>query len=619
MIVKVCKRVNNVKGMVSYLMGPGKGQVHTNQHTVSGTINYPGPDSTDLRRQLTADLELHSKRHPGVEIKGGNVYHVVLSLGPNEGPLTDQKWDQVATEFMDRMGMTGQGGKATMWTAIRHGLSADGNDHVHVVANLLRQDGTRVSLHNDMKRASKIAGDLERKHGLNVITGRGPGGNSQPYNGGEIGRSQRTGKPIERVELERRIRAHAEASTGEAEFVRRARADGIEVRPYRTGSKVTGYSVKLSGGAMWYGGGKLAKDLSLPALRARWAQAENHVAAASNEWVKGAVGLPVSKYGPETRPNIPSKDKVLGELEQFRHQVQQMRSLSQMRSTARDLGGALAAGAQVDPALSKPARAISGWAPRRGTTGRIDLPSVMALMMVASQPNSRAADVLLAQQVTKALMELYRLHQMRAQVVHARVHTKTKGAGRRMTGPSDGLDEEMEGLVQTGAVAVATGATLLAQRGQDRLMSEMDEMEKQAAAAGNRTVKWTDPRTGEQIEVNVPVGRGEPKWRNAPMSDKQDDTLHAIAGRAGIDVTELKLGDVSYGSLTAGQASDLIDALGSPKYGSRGTAEHTLYQRGGGQTATTTKAATTPAQQYTRTPQTAGPGVPGKKVNTPKV
>lgn len=612
MIVKVCKRVGNVKGMVSYLMGPGKDRVHTNQHTVSGTINYPGPDSTELRRQLTADLELHTKMHPGVEVRGGNVYHVVLSLAPNEGPLTDAKWDQVATEFMDKMNMTGQGRKSTMWTAVRHGLSGDGNDHIHILANLIRQDGTKVSLHNDMVRASKIAGELERKHGLNVIAGRGAGGNAQPYNGGEIGRAQRTGKPIERVELERRIRTHAEASTGEGEFVRRVRADGIEVRPFRNGGKVTGYSVKLVDGALWYGGGRLAKDLSLPALRTRWAQPEHHVASASNEWVKGRNGAPVVRYGPETKVNALDHDKVFGELKKFRHQVQQARTLAQIRTTSRSLGGALAAGARIDPKLAKPARAVGGWAPRRGATGRIDMVSVTALLLAASQPNSRAADILLAQQVTKALMELYLLHRMRAQAVHARVHTK--GAASRMTAPSDGMDEQMEGMVQTGVIAVATGAQLLAQHGQERLMSEQAEVEKQAAASGNRSVKWTNPDTGEAVEIEVPVGRGDPKWRNAPMTDKQDSTLHAIAGRAGIDVTELKLGDISYGSLTAGQASDLIDALGSPKYGSSGVAEHTLYQRGGqGSTRTAT-----PAQQYTRTPQAAGPGAKPKQANVPK-
>lgn len=605
MIVKVCKRVGNVRGMVSYLMGPGKDRVHTNQHTVAGTINYAEPDSPQLRRQLTSDLELHSKLHPGVEIKGGAVYHVVLSLSAEEKPLTDATWQQISTEFMDRMGMTGTGGKSTMWTVIRHGLSEKGNDHVHIVANLIRQDGTKVSLHNDMIRASKIVRELERKHGLQVVAGRGPGGNAQPYTGGEIGRSQRGGKPIERVELERRIRAHAESSTGEAEFVRRVRADGIEARPYRKEGKVLGYAVRLPGGALWYGGGKLAKDLSLPALRARWAQAERHTTSAAHEWEKGTTNAPVTKYGAETRPNIPGRAKVLGELEQFRHQVQQARTLAQIRGTSRTLSGALAAGSRVDPALGKPARDTGAWAPRRGASGRIDLISVTALLMAASRPGSRAADILLAREVTKALMELYKLHRMRAQVVHAR--TTTKGAPR-VTAPSDGLDEELEGIAQVGAVAVATGAQVWAQ-------SQQEQLEKEAARSGNRSVKWTDPETGQQVEIEVPVGTGSAKWRNAPMTDKQDQTLHAIAGRAGIEVTELKLGDVSYGTLTAGQASDLIDALGSPRYGSRGDAEHTLYQ-GGGATATKTK---TPAQQYAQTPQAKGPGAPNKNMNVPKI
>src|SRR6478735_9777298 len=277
--------------MVSYLMGPGKDRIHQDQHTVAGSVQYSGPPDLELRRQLTADLELHSKLHPTVEVKGGSVYHVVLSLPAEDGLLPDRQWQQISTEFMDRMGMTGQGPKATMWTAIRHGVSAEGNDHVHIVANLIRQDGTKVSLHNDMIRASKIARDLEAKYGLKALAGRTAGSNNQqPYTGGEIGRSQRSGNEIERVKLERLVRAAAEASTGEAEFVRRLRGQGIEVRAYRQANEVTGYSVKLIGGDLAFAGGKLARDLSLPALRRRWDEATAHQRSAAHEWVKGRQG-----------------------------------------------------------------------------------------------------------------------------------------------------------------------------------------------------------------------------------------------------------------------------------------------------------------------------------------
>jgi hypothetical protein len=52
----------------------------------------------------------------------------------------------------------------------------------------------------------------------------------------------------------------------------------------RTPGEVTGYAVALptdttkAGGPVWYSGGKLAADLTLPKLRHRWAPAHTHSA-----------------------------------------------------------------------------------------------------------------------------------------------------------------------------------------------------------------------------------------------------------------------------------------------------------------------------------------------------
>src|SRR6185437_755254 len=190
----------------------------------------------------------------------------------------------------------------------------------------------------------------------------------------------------------------------------------------------------------------------------------------SHEWHRGTAKAPVTKYGPETRTVVPSRDKVLGELAAFRTKVTDAQTLRQVRSVSRDLSGALAAGSRVDPALGKPARQVSAWAPRRGSRGPIDMSSVTALLMAAANPDARTVDMLLVRQVTTALMELYRLHRMHAHGVHARM-TAQKGA-RPMTTPEDGMDESLEGMTQTGVVGLATGVQLAAQVGQEKLLAE---------------------------------------------------------------------------------------------------------------------------------------------------
>jgi hypothetical protein len=72
------------------------------------------------------------------------------------------------------------------------------------------------------------------------------------------------------------------------EFVRRLRDANLAVRPrFAPGARdvVAGYSVGLRGDkVIWYGGGRLAADLTLPKLRASWGTATRTEHAAVAEW-----------------------------------------------------------------------------------------------------------------------------------------------------------------------------------------------------------------------------------------------------------------------------------------------------------------------------------------------
>ncbi len=83
-----------------------------------------------------------------------------------------------------------------------------------------------------------------------------------------------------RVTLRREVCTAAAGAGTEQEFFARLGEAGVLVRKrYSTTSpgEVTGYAVGLpghtakDGGVVWYGGGKLAADLTLPKLRRRWA------------------------------------------------------------------------------------------------------------------------------------------------------------------------------------------------------------------------------------------------------------------------------------------------------------------------------------------------------------
>jgi hypothetical protein len=82
---------------------------------------------------------------------------------------------------------------------------------------------------------------------------------------------------IARRRLERVVRACGTAALDEADFVTRLRAERVLVRPrFIKGDRdqVEGYSVALApegdGQPVWFGGGRLSRELTLPRLRATW-------------------------------------------------------------------------------------------------------------------------------------------------------------------------------------------------------------------------------------------------------------------------------------------------------------------------------------------------------------
>ncbi|GAB2761356.1 hypothetical protein GCM10027090_34890 [Sinomonas soli] len=131
---------------------------------------------------------------------------------------------------------------------------------------------------------------------------------------------------LDRDRLQRVLRAASTASVDEAEFVRRLRRCGVLVRPRfaqgGTGA-VAGYSVALrpeskAGKPVWFGGGRIARDLALPQLRKGWNVTDETVAAALVEWQAAAQGKRPTAEGREVHePTAAEWEKATAEVGQL--------------------------------------------------------------------------------------------------------------------------------------------------------------------------------------------------------------------------------------------------------------------------------------------------------------
>lgn len=376
-------RGGQMGGLMVYLAGDGRSNEHGEQHLIAGDpaiMAQHGYSVLDRNTALAIARSLDAPRRAfGVEVLravkdtdpvtgdvvgkhlAGDVWHCSLSLRAEEGQLSDEKWGAIAQDFTDRMGFTDTSGKAACrWVAVRHGTSANGNDHVHIAVSLVREDGTKASTHNDFSKAQNVCRDLEREYGLEELESRALGLGERGVRPAERERAGRTSAvEVDAHRMERTVRAAATASVDEGEFVRRLRRGGVLIRPrYAAGRDdvVAGYSVAVRPPVgerpIWYGGGRLARDLTLPRLREGWPDNPQAAQAGVDEWRATAKNpwqyRPVAPGREEATPAPELWAQYSDEIGQLRKQLRDVpvTDRATWAHVARETAGAFAAWSQ---------------------------------------------------------------------------------------------------------------------------------------------------------------------------------------------------------------------------------------------------------------------------------
>lgn len=451
-------RGTRVVGLMTYLVGEGRANEHTEQHLVAG-------DHAIMARHGYAVLDAAAAREIGVALDtprlaygvevtrqvriedpqtgelhtervAADVWHCSLSLRADEGQLSDEQWGTIAQQFVDLMGFTEESGKAPCrWVAVRHGLSKNGNDHVHIAVSLVREDGTKATTHNDFKRAQEVCRELEREHGLMPLESRELGMGERGVKPGERARADRQGSvEVDAHRLERTVRAAAIASVDEGEFVRRLRRGGVLIRPRFAAGRddvVAGYSVALrptgEDRPVWFGGGRLARDLTLPRLREGWPDSPQAAQAAVDEWRATSKNpwqyRPVAPGREEHTPDPQLWEQYSKELRELRAQLREVPATDRATwaHVARETAGAFAAWSQrveVKPGpLAETARELSRSAHIRAHQSKpkpVRMGSAsgaaMILLQAATAGRGTAAEAILFRQLGRLSVALLDAH-----------------------------------------------------------------------------------------------------------------------------------------------------------------------------------------------------------------
>lgn len=404
-------RGDRMHGLIAYLIGPGRSNEHTEPHLVAGDDAVMAwHDDNELGAGSAQAIARHLDRPRtafGVEVPRGHVWHCSLSLRQEEGQLTDEQWGAIARDFIAEMGFDDHDGTKApcRWAAIRHGVSKRGNDHIHLAVNLVREDGTKAPVHKDYHRAQTAARALEAKYGLEPLESATAERSTRGFKPAEHARAQRAAEEAARrrhetdrtkdapawkdlgaaeraglvhqqmllqlpkTRLARTVRACAAASTEEGEFVRRMRRAGVLVRPRFADGRtdvVTGYSTALRPEAgerpVWYGGGNLGRDLTLPRLREGWPDTPQGASEAAAEWNAARRGRRVVHPGRETAEPTPAEwDRQLRDLATLRERLTQVPHTDRAlwAAVARQTAGAFATWSQSSEPVPGPLAAAA--------------------------------------------------------------------------------------------------------------------------------------------------------------------------------------------------------------------------------------------------------------------
>ncbi|MFF7647327.1 relaxase/mobilization nuclease domain-containing protein [Streptomyces canus] len=301
MIPSVNESGSRTIGLLKYLYETGKYEDHTDPHLVAsfdGMSPDPGRDPNATLKELQQILDQPVMALAEHARPAKHVWHTSVRADPGDRILSDEEWADIARRIVAATGIDpGEGQPGCRWAAVRHA-----DDHIHIVATLVTEDGHRPDDYRSGARAQAEARLIEKELGLRQVA-PGDGTAAQRPTSAERHKAERQGRErTAREELRETVRRAVSGARSDEEFFDRLAAAGLLIRKRAAPSgDLLGYKVALpddlnkDGEPVFYPGARLAPDLSLPRIRERWSgAAQNDPATRQEEAIRTGPGAPDS-------------------------------------------------------------------------------------------------------------------------------------------------------------------------------------------------------------------------------------------------------------------------------------------------------------------------------------
>ncbi|MBT2379179.1 relaxase/mobilization nuclease domain-containing protein [Streptomyces sp. ISL-111] len=276
MIPRIHQQGGNTLGLLHYLYGKGTHEEHIDPHLVAsfdGMAPDPGREPSVTEKDLQHLLDQPLSLVAADQRPDQHVWHCSVRAAPDDPILSDEQWGDIARRMVAATGIDPGDGAGCRWAAVRHA-----DDHIHIIATLVREDGRRPDHHRSGKRAQSECRLLEKELGLHQVA-PGDGTAAKRATSAERHKAEREGRERPaREELRETVRRAVAGATSKEEFFDRLAAAGLLIRKRIAPSgDLLGYKVALPDDRnkddepVFYAGSTLAPDLSLPRIRERWA------------------------------------------------------------------------------------------------------------------------------------------------------------------------------------------------------------------------------------------------------------------------------------------------------------------------------------------------------------